>query len=168
MLQTYPSIPAGTQPTSLLLQRMLPLIAEKASDQPLTSSTTLASDSALLVPLEASAKYDVELKLYYTGGTTGSSDLKFAWTVPSGTTITGSALAISNPLGVALLYYTQATASVFSASNGTGNPFGIRVWGTVVTSSTTGNLQLTWAQNTSSATATTVKAGSLLTARRIA
>ncbi len=41
-------------------------------------------------------------------------------------------------------------------------------WGTVVSSSTTGNLQLQWAQNTSSGTATKVHAKSWLILDRIA
>lgn len=145
----------------------VPLAAEKGADQSVTSSTTLVNDSALVVPVAASAVYDFDLQLFYTGGTTGSSDIKLAWTVPAATTIVGGALLVTNPLGVALTYFTQSTpATIFTASNGAANPLPVRLWGTVTTSSTAGNLQLQWAQNTSNGTATTVKAGSVLTAQR--
>lgn len=166
-MSQYPVIVAGEALTSALLQSMLEQVGYKASDQGVTSSTVLQNDTALLVPLAANAKYEFDAKIVYKGGTTGSSDLKLGWSVPSGVTIAGGIEAVANPLGVALLYMTQAS-TLFSATNGTGNPFPIRLWGTVTTSATTGNLQLTWAQNTSSATATTVMAGSLLTARRVA
>ncbi len=145
----------------------VPLAAEKGSDQPVTSSTTLVNDSALVIPVAASATYDFDLQLFYKGFTTGSGDIKIAWSLPSGATLVGGGDFIANPLGVTQLFYTQATASIFSASNGTANPQPIRTWGTLVTSTTAGNMQLQWAQNTSSGTATTVMTGSVLTAQRI-
>jgi hypothetical protein len=59
------------------------------------------------------------------------------------------------------------TAEAFG-TNGTTTLMAAELSFTLVTSSTAGNLQLQWAQNTSNATATTVKAGSVLTALRLA
>ena len=165
-MSQYPVINAGTTPTVAVLQAMLEQVGYKATDQGVTSSTVLQNDTALLVPVAANAKYEFDVKLVYKGGTTGSSDLKLGWAVPSGAVIAGGLEGVANPLGVALLYMIQ-TSVLFSATNGTGNPFPIRMWGTLTTSGTPGNMQLTWAQNTSSGTATTVMAGSLLTARRV-
>jgi hypothetical protein len=164
-MTTYPGITAGTTPTVAVLQAMLELIADKGADQGVTSSTTLANDSALFVPLAANAKYKVQLEVLYKGGTTGSSDLKLGFSVPSGATIAGRAITVSNPLGVATGYITQSSV-LFSATNGTGNPLDCACTFTLTTSGTSGNLQIQWAQNTSSGTATTVMSGSSLTARR--
>lgn len=144
----------------------VPLAAVKTADQSVTSSTTLVNDTQLLVAVAASATYRLDALIYYTGGTTGSSDLKLGWTVPAGTTITGGADSVANPLAVAQVFMTQSSV-LFSATNGAGNPFPISLWGTVVTSGTAGNLQLQWAQNTSSATSTIVKTASLLTLLRV-
>lgn len=168
MLQTYPSIPAGTTPTSLLLQRMLPLVAYKSGDQSVTSSTTLVNDSALAVPVEANAVYKVELLIYYAGGTHATADFKYNFTFPSGA---GSAsvryLGLSTALAIQYGTVVLGGAGAFG-TNGTGNILTVDLEFNLTTSSTAGNLQLQWAQNTSNATATTVKAGSIMTARRIA
>jgi hypothetical protein len=164
-LSQFPVITAGIALTSALLKSMLPQDGRKGADQSVTSSTVLQNDTALLVPVVASAAYFFQLEILYKGAATGTGDLKFAWAVPSGATLACRVITVSNPLGVAMGYGTQAS-SMFSATNGTGNPLAATLAGTLLTSGTPGNLQLQWAQNTSSATATTVMAGSILTARR--
>jgi len=164
-MTTYPVINAGTTPAASVLQAMLQLIADKTADQPVTSSTVLVNDSALVIPVVANARYKVELEILYKGGTTGGSDIKVAFSVPSGATIAGRAITVANPLGVATGFINQSSV-LFSATNGTGNPLACACVFTFTTSATPGNLQIQWAQNTSSATATTVMAGSSLTAKR--
>ncbi|MES4891417.1 hypothetical protein [Streptomyces sp. NPDC096012] len=61
------------------------LFVRKTSDQSVTSSTTLANDSQLLLPVVANATYTLFLMCIFSGGTTG--DIKFDWTVPSGTAL---------------------------------------------------------------------------------
>jgi hypothetical protein len=158
---------AGNRQTAAGLNGALGLSAHRASDGTAMTNNTLANEPVLFVPLLASTTYDFELKLFYKGAATGTGDLKLAWSVPSGATLAGSGMFIANPLGVAILYYTQATVSTFSASNGTSNPFGIRLWGTVFMSTTPGNLQLQAAEQTTNATGTTILAGSSLIAVQI-
>lgn len=164
-MTTYPVINAGTTPTSAVLQAMLDLIADKTGDQSLTSSTTLQNDNTLVVPVVANARYKVWLEILYKGAATNTGDLKYAFSVPSGATIAGRAVSITNPLGMSTFTITQSSVPV-SYSNGTGNPLPCWAVFTLTTSLTPGNLQIQWAQNTSNATATTVMAGSSLTARR--
>jgi hypothetical protein len=145
----------------------VPLAAYKGADQSVTSSTTLVNDSALVVPVAANAVYDFSLRVFYTGGTTGTGDIITQLTVPSGTTgllrIAGLNLSLAFQYG----YRTIPIAALAFGGNGTSTLEVCEITGTVTTSSTAGNLQFQWAQNTSSATATTVKAGSVLVAQRI-
>lgn len=164
---TYPQILAGMALTSALLQSMLPQQVLKASSQSVTSSTTLVNDTVLVLPVSANATYRFELEILYNGNSAGSSDLKFGWLLPSGASMNWGAAGQGTGLGP---FFPVGTASSTFAygTNGTGNPLSLTASGTLVTSSFGGNLQLQWAQNTSNATATTVQAGSILIARRIA
>lgn len=168
-MSTYPVIVAGMNLTSALLQAMLPQQAYKSGDQSVTSSVTLVNDSALVVPVAANAVYEVEAHVYYTGGTHNASDFKYNFTYPSGATSASVRYLGLTPAALAVQYGTVILGGAGAfGTNGTSNILTVDLWFTLATSLTAGNLQLQWAQNTSSATATTVKAGSLLKARRIA
>ena len=161
----YPNINAGTTPTATVLNEMLPLEAMKAASTSRTSTTTLTADPDLTFALEANAAYDFELELLYNGGTNGSSDLKFAFAGPSGWALTFGAMITGIPLGVASIGGTEGS-TVTVGTGGTSTPLYTRLSGRLVTSGTAGSLTLTWAQNTSSGTATTLTAGSKMRARR--
>lgn len=165
-MSQYPVVVAGIAVTSALLQSMLPQNALKSSSTSRTSTTTLAADPDLTVPVLANGKYDVELSLVYNGAATGAGDLKCSWSVPSGASFAGGFVGVSNPLGVAILPVTASSVQV-TYGNGTGNALWCMVSGTLFMSSTPGNLVLTWAQNSSSGTATTLMTGSKLSARRV-
>jgi hypothetical protein len=145
----------------------VPLAAYKSADQSVTSSTTLVNDTALVVPVASSATYIFWCMLYFEGGTLNSSDLKWGWTVPASTTMRYQAIYVS-PASVLNIARAGTDASVLAAaSNGAGNSQTMQMFGTALVSSTSGNLQLQWAQNTSNGTATIVHAGSVLFAQRI-
>lgn len=91
------------------------------------------------------------------GGTVG--DIKFDWTVP-----TGTVLRWSDQTGVSGLH---STVDVYSAPGGT-TQVAFQIWATVVTSSTAGNVTFLWAQNALDATATIVRANSMLQLTRAA
>lgn len=165
-MSLYPVITAGMALTSALLQSMLTQSAFKASGTSRTSTTTLTADPDLSVPLAASATYDFEMDLVYNGGTNGSSDLKFGFTGPSGYAMNFGAFIVSIPAGVASVGGTQVTTTA-SGTVGAGTPLAVRVSGAVTTSLTAGALTLTWAQNTSSGTATTLMTGCKMRARRV-
>lgn len=154
---------AGTRITASGINNIAGLYAPKTSDQSLASNTTLQNDTALFVTLAANTSYDFALRLIYQGAATGTGDLKWGYTVPAGTTFNAYSVTIANPLGVAVQFNNQSTVQ-FTATNGTGAPLAAWVEGFLTTSSTPGTFQITWAQNSSNATATTVKIGSRLIA----
>lgn len=129
----------------------------KTADQSVTSSTTLVNDSHLVLSVVANATYTLFLMCVFSGGTTG--DIKFSWGVPSGTV-----LRWVDQTGTSGL---AADLDVYSAPGGT-TQVGFQIWATVVTSGTAGNIQFRWAQNTSDATATIVRANSHLCLDRVA
>lgn len=145
----------------------VPLAVIKPSLQSVTSSTALVNDTALLLAMAANASYQLNMFLSFDGGTTGSSDLKISFTLPSGATcalqINGYNTASVDVAGSTVnAGFTQALAT-----NGA-NPRAASLFGTMNTSSTSGNLQLQWAQSTSSGTATRMFANSNIVMQRIA
>ena len=160
------SILAGARILAADVQAVAPLAIIKGADQSVTSSVAMQNDDALLVNVEANASYLLLCYLDYEGGTRGASDLKWQWAVPSGASLRYQRLCVdpsSNPQ-----FTTMSTATVGTAgSNGAGVLQGVTMNGTLTTSATPGTLQLQWAQNTSSATATIVHAQSSLALWRI-
>jgi hypothetical protein len=149
---------------------LAPLAAVKTSDQSVTSSTTLINDTALVVTPAVSATYLLVCYLNFEGaanGGVGNGSLKWQWGVPTGAFLryqgifmgTGGAAAVNN---------TYAATDIPAAgTQGAGNLCGASMTGTLVMGSTSGNLQLKWAQNASNGTATTVHAQSCLYLQRI-
>ncbi|MFE7029439.1 hypothetical protein ACFU9Y_03950 [Streptomyces sp. NPDC057621] len=131
--------------------------ARKTADQSKTSTTTLGNDTHLVVPVVANATYALFLLCIFSGSTTG--DIKFDWAVPSGTV-----LRWADQTGASGL---NTDVDVYSAPGGT-TQVAFQIWATVVTSSTAGNVQFRWAQNASDATATIVRANSMLQLTRAA
>lgn len=163
-------INAGGRITASEIRGVAPTAGYKTADQTVTSSTTLVSDTALVVPVAANAVYWFMLTVLYKGGTLGAADLKPGWLVPSGTTLAGSTSGLGTGSTAVLAgYVTQAAWNpvAFGTDGGSIN-LSFTVVGVAVTSATAGNLQFQWAQNTSSATATTVMKGSSLAAWQIA
>jgi hypothetical protein len=157
---------AGSRQTAGALDAALGLTARKAADTARSSTTTLTADPDLTIPVLANSSYLVTISLVYKGNTTNAGDLKFGFSVPSGATLPGGFLGITNPLA---LYIVSVTASsvLVSYSNGVGNPLWCTVTATLLTSGTAGNLTLTWAQNTSNGTATTLMTGSSMQAAQV-
>lgn len=161
----FPVITAGQDPTASLLQSFAPWKAWKSGDTPRASTITPAADPDLTAPLAANAVYDVEVLLFYTGGTTGSSDLEVTPAVPGSATAVWTAEGLDASLNP--LNWTAHTGFIFG-TNGTGSVRSARISGTVITSVTAGNCVITWSQNTSNGTATTLKAGCRMTVSRSA
>lgn len=146
----------------------VPLVAIKASDQSVTSSTVLVNDTALLLPLAANASYEVWLEgFWFPVNGSATPGLTFAFTAPAGATFTYSQVT-SDGAGKAVVVDLSLAGDTgkLAAASGPFSPLSIH--GICVMSSTAGNLQYQFTQNLSSATSTTMKAGSFITARRIA
>jgi len=143
-------LPAGTE-----------TVIRKSANESVTSSTTLQNDDELLYAMDANTNYHFEISVLFTGGTAG--DMKFSITTPSGGDLWATGW-IPYAGGVSAFGPISASGGVISSVDalGTTNPTMIFIRGVVMNSSTAGNLQFQWAQNASSATATTVYAGSYM------
>jgi hypothetical protein len=145
----------------------VPLAVVKGGDQSVTSSTVVVNDTALVVAVASSATYQFSCFISYEGGTQGSSDLKWTWTTPAGTAMIYSATYLSNG-GTAQVGDQKAGSDVLAAGTSGATSRTIIMWGTVAVAGTAGNVQLQWAQNASSGTATKVHANSWISLWRFA
>lgn len=139
------------------------VVARKTVDEAVNANTTLQNDDALAWAVAASGIYDLDLSLVSNSGTT--PDIKWGWTFPASLTMTWQTIT------------TDATSTVVTsggfiqttvvATGGTAGEAHTVFRGVVTNSTNAGTLQLQWAQNTSNATNTTVRAGSYGTLTRI-
>ena len=143
----------------------------RTADQSVTSSTALTNDDTLVVPVVASGVYEVQWDLKIDGNAAG--DFKYAFTGPASATMTwsSSGQAVGATASTDAYSIQDATAIGTNITHGTiasGTPTHVRGNGILVVSVTAGNLQLQFAQGTSSGTATKTLIGSWLRARRVA
>lgn len=155
------NIKAGSRIVAGDVQGVAPLAVIKGADQSLASSTTLQNDNALFVPVVANASYLMICMLDYEGAAIGTGDIKWVWTGPAGFTLryTGLYLPTSGTVHTGAI---AGATTVVAATTGTGNLAGATMVGSIFTGNAAGTLQLQWAQNSPSATATIVHAQSLL------
>jgi hypothetical protein len=148
-----------------------PLAVIKPLDESVNSGsggTTLQNDNTLLLSLDADTQYMFELWLIVSGAAIGTGDIKIAFTSPTGSvgsfSSEGYSTSSTSP-AIGQIRGLSGSAQAFGV-NGSSNLSPVKAKGYIITSTTPGALQLQWAQNTSSATNTTVKAGSWLRAWR--
>ena len=147
----------------------LPRVVVKAVDESVTSSVTLQNDDELFLSADANAQYFVWGHVIYDGAAAG--DISVAWSVPAGATFDWVSGGIQT--GATTGVDTVSTSAQPTAGNpaigaiGAGTNLVIPLQGRLVTAGTAGTLQFRWAQNTSNATATRVRAGSVLLMFRI-
>lgn len=169
----YPLIPPGTSLTTGIMASLLADVATKTALESVTSSTALQNDDELVLPVEASAVYEMALVLFHDSDATVAGDIKIAWTGPAGAALSwgvhGANTSVTTSTGVGSVNMQTRTIAEF-ASFGGGDSAGTTAlaFGTLTTAGTAGTLQLQWAQETSNAVATNVRAGSRLTLRRTA
>lgn len=145
------------------------LFARKTADETISSSTTLQNDDHLFVSVAANTVYDVTLEMRELSQP--GDDFKLGFTMPASATFTG---ALRGPATSATGFSGAETQSI----EFTGGPLAIggvagvnlpiSVRGLLITAGTAGTLQIQWAQNSSSASGTTVKANSYLLLRQVA
>lgn len=158
---------AGSRARAADLRNIAPLAAYKSIDETAASAVgTLQGDDALILQLSSGAVYDFDVVFHYSGGTQGSSDLKAGWVYPSGAVMryTRAGLTIAGAADVGA--YTRETDVLVFGTSGSGTR-SVRMAGTVSVASSPGTLQLMWCQNSGTATATKVLAGSKLTAVQV-
>lgn len=144
-----------------------PISVVKTANQIVNNSTVLVNDAMLLVPLPAaSTYYELSALVRYTSSV--AADIKFAFTVPAGTTgyIGGPGMTTAAAGQTATSDWEAVTIPAVRPYGGAGGAtFTLtKVRAIVLTAATTGNARLQWAQNTADATNTTVFAFSSLKA----
>lgn len=158
---------AGQRVTADALDALAPLIAMKAGDTSY-STTTLTNDPELFVPLLANATYLLQAFLVYEGGTSGGSDLKAGWVVPSGASLRYTNIGTNASGGSTGSFAgTQSSGTFTAQTSGAGTLRVVTIPGSVIMGATAGNVQMQFCQNTSNATATIVHAQSYLGFQRV-
>ena len=141
----------------------------KSADESVTSSTTLQDDDQLVFAIPASEVWYMDMMLIVDGNST--ADFKAKFTVPASCVmgwIIRDHMAAGGSTSVRTIFTEANTALVeIDGSAGRAYPY-VRIEAYIVNSTNAGTIQLQWAQNTSNATATTVKKGSWLRARKLA
>lgn len=169
MTYYYRPLKAGDVATKALLDDRELLSAVKGTSQTVNNTTTLVSDTALTLPLAASATYHVSCMVIVSGPT--GADWKQAWSFPAGTTglqfIHGPELPVATVRATAIQARSASLSTNLSyGTDGSENSaIHEEIW--LTTSSTAGDLTLTWAQQVAVVGSTTVRAGSWMTAYRV-
>jgi hypothetical protein len=145
------------------------IAAVKTATESVTSSTTLQNDDHLVLPLAVNSTYWVQGLLLMDGAQ--SADLKMDFTGPAGASITAH---VSGLHLTAVLTADDSVQPIESFGDvahigclGAGTHSSAVFFAIVIVAGTAGNMQLRWAQEVSSATATRVFTGSGMWARRI-
>jgi hypothetical protein len=139
----------------------------KSSNQSVTSSTTLVNDSQLKFAVEANTTYIFNIWLWVYAAD-GTPDIKLTVTGPSGSTIAYSpSTYYATADGTTALGTVNVGGGTFSAFVDA-NERNQLYFGSISNGATAGDLQFQWAQNTSSGTSTTVKAGSYIYGIKVA
>ena len=144
-----------------------------AADQTKTSDVALSDATDLLVPLAASETWAFEFSLFVTGPTAG--DVQFALTIPTGATLRSSGFGpdvalTALPVAIQQVGNINASAGILVfATTGTAvaNQVLVSLKGYIQNGVTPGDLQLQFAQNTSSATVTTLRSSSYVIANKL-
>jgi hypothetical protein len=145
---------AETRLTSLEALRRL--FARKSADETVNNSATYQADDHLVVAGAASITYAVVLNMIVNSGTT--PDIKVRFTLPAGATATNWSVHLTQ---------SGATATIASMTTGSGVGTaavdeGLLFLGLIIMSTTAGNIQVDWAQNTANASNTIVRSNSYL------
>lgn len=152
----------------------VPVAIIKPSAQTRNTTTSVADDADLILPVAASTSYHIQGLIIYDGAnmsvSTDPGGLKFTFSLPA--SATGQYLPIhQNQSGNFTGSYTSNwTDTVTAATQGVGlaNNLNVGISGVLQVAGTAGNLTFRWAQVNSSGTNTKVYAQSFLTAQRIA
>jgi hypothetical protein len=147
----------------------------KPSDTTRASTTTVAADPDLVVPVVANSVYLIEFVVWFAG--LQAAGFKTDWSVPAGTSFNkrvsgpGSANAIegnANTTELRWAVHGQGTAVSYTNPRNSAGLTTYTVETAIATiAATAGNVTLRWAQNTSNATGTVVITGSHARYRQI-
>jgi hypothetical protein len=141
------------------LEGGLPTVAYKDTNETVNNTAVIQNDDELVLAVAASTKYFFELYVPYNSGAT--PDLKVGWTLPSGATNIWQ-IDYFDTSAVAQKGQSSSVPTTGFAIGGFGADLYVRFLGSISISSTAGNMQVVWAQNTANASNSTVYAGAFL------
>ena len=144
------------------------LLKRKTADQSVTSSTTPTNDNDLTFAIAANEEWIVTFQLD-GGAAINTTGFKFTIAAPAGATLTAF-FADAGDVSTFIPIKGRITSpgSTWTYSSGaTGGDFLVAITARVVNGATPGNVTLQWAQGTSSATAVTLRADSIMQATRV-
>lgn len=144
-------------------------IVIKSADESVTSSATMQNDDHLSLAVTAGKTYKLHMVLFHSSAADNAGDIKIGFTFPAGTLHVG-AQGLVTTVSAASFGDIQAIARIGETSSpSTATPYALNntitttIVEVVFVCTGTGTLQLQWAQNASSASASTMKAGSHFT-----
>jgi len=143
-------------------------VIRKSADETVNNSAAMQNDDELVLPVVASEVWYFELFVLFRSST--GADIKFGFSVPSGATMKWHSQALWYGVGVGSTPGTpnEATDSYARGGAGATTTTGFMIWGIIVVSTTAGNVNLQWAQNTAESSDTKVLANSCLRATKLA
>lgn len=160
---------------AVLLEQLVPLYVEKGSDESIANNT-MQDDDELLIANIPPGKWELTGG-FYAAGTSGiNQDVKYGWTWTGSAELTWVGISYHQDWANSA---TNRDVSIEGDVQDSGSPSSARAFGTVTgssvptaisgvfTNSTASTLQMQWAQNTTNADDTTVKAGSWFCLRRV-
>jgi len=143
------------------------IVRKTADNAAVNNSTTLVNDDHLVAVLAASETIFFLAHIYHVGN--GTADFKFSFTVPSGATVLWNAvggLSYSDADAFEIRTPISVSGTGFGIGASTGNRT-VTVLGLVRNSTTAGNLQFQFAQNTATVVDTKTLTDSFLMAWRV-
>lgn len=141
----------------------------KATDQSVISTTTLVNVTSLVLTVESNSTYIFDSTIIYD--TNAAADIKVQFTLPSGTFIRVACWLSNTALGAtdATVFHNAQDTGLWTAGGFAAGTFmSMLPTGTIITGATAGSMQFQFAQNTSTAVNTTIKAGSWINLRKVA
>jgi hypothetical protein len=153
----------------------VPVAVFKPSNTSRNTTTSVADDPDLILPVAASTTYEVRGVIFYDGPATGTGDIKWTFSLPSGATGQYQMIHQNLTAGTAGMWQINWTdgpnlTTTQANTQGTGSPniLAMTFSGLLAVAGTAGNLTFRWAQNTSNGTNTRVYQQSYMVAQRIA
>jgi hypothetical protein len=146
----------------------------KSSDETLDTSSTLQDDDELVFAAGANETWEFEFVLRVGIDGTATVDMKLGLTTPSGATVNFAVLgpAVTSPnvgdSNVWMVHEDETREHTVGTHVSNGAEGLVWVKGLIANGATPGDVQLQWAQNSSTGTNLRVFAGSYLVARRFA
>jgi hypothetical protein len=135
----------------------------KSADEVRESTVTIVDDTDLIFAVLARQAWEFTFRLKILSPASGG-DFRFDISIPSGAYYLHDLIFAPNGGGTPVQLNFPGGEVVLQTS---GNEDYLKITGIVWVGATAGNIALEWAQGTSNATGARVKAGSILTARRI-